>query len=81
MSKTKTQGKTSQHKNRPGKRLGMKIFGGEAIKTGQIIVRQRGTKIHAGTNVGTGRDHSLYALKPGKLGFITKLGKKLAIVE
>lgn len=81
MSKTKTQGKTSQHKNRPGKRLGMKIYGSQQIKTGQIILTQRGTKIHAGTNVGCGRDHSLYALKPGVVGFITRLGKKLAIVQ
>jgi len=81
MSKTKTQGKTSQHKNRPGKRLGMKIYGGESIKTGQIIITQRGTKIHAGKAVGRGRDHSLYALKDGIVGFITRLGKKFAIVE
>jgi large subunit ribosomal protein L27 len=81
MSKTKTQGKTSQHKNRPGKRLGMKIYGGQTIKTGQIIVTQRGTKIHPGSNVGRGRDHSLYALKNGTVDFITRLGKKLAIVK
>lgn len=81
MSKTKTQGKTSQHKNRPGKRLGMKIYGGQTIKTGQIIITQRGTKIHPGTNVGHGRDHSLYALKAGTVNFITRLGKKLAVVK
>lgn len=81
MSKTKTQGKTNQHKNRPGKRLGMKMYGGQAIKTGQIIVTQRGTKIHAGANVGRGRDHSLYALTNGTLSFITRLGKKFAIIK
>lgn len=81
MSKTKTQGKTNQHKNRPGKRLGMKMYGGQAIKTGQIIVTQRGTKIHAGVNVGRGRDHSLYALTNGTLNFITRLGKKFAIIK
>ncbi len=81
MSKTKTQGKTSQHKNRPGKRLGVKKYGGENIKTGQIILTQKGTKVHAGKNVGRGRDHSLYALKNGTVAFITKLGKKLATVN
>lgn len=81
MSKTKTQGKTSQHKNRPGNRLGVKMYGGQVIKTGQIIVTQKGTKIHASRNVGTGRDHSLYALKDGVIKFITRLGKKLVLVE
>jgi len=81
MSKTKTQGKTSQHKNRPGKRLGVKIYGGQTIKTGQIIMRQKGTKIHADKNVGVGRDHTLYALKDGVVSFITRLGKKFATIE
>lgn len=81
MSKTKTQGKTNQHKNRPGKRLGVKIFGGQQIKTGQIIVRQKGTKFHAFKNVGTGRDHSLYALKDGVVTFLTRLGKKFVTIE
>ncbi len=81
MSKTKTQGKTSQHKNRPGKRMGVKIYGGQAIKTGQIITRQKGTKIHAAKNVGTGRDHTLYALKDGVVVFLTKLGKKFVAVQ
>jgi len=81
MSKTKTQGKTSQHKNRPGNRLGVKIYGGQAIKTGQIIVTQKGTKIHPHKNVGHGRDHSLYALKDGIVKFITRLGKKFVAVE
>ena len=81
MSKTKTQGTTSQHKNRPGKRLGVKIYGGQTIKVGQIITRQKGTKIHAAKNVGIGRDHTLYALKDGILSFITKLGKKFATIQ
>ena len=81
MSKTKTQGKTNQHKNRPGSRLGVKIFGGQAIKTGQIIVTQRGTKVHPGKNVGHGRDHSLYALKDGVVKFMIKLGKRLVAVQ
>ena len=81
MSKTKTQGTTSQHKNRPGKRLGVKIYGGQIIKTGQIITRQKGTKIHAAKNVGTGRDHTLYALKDGIVTFLTRLGKKFVTIQ
>ena len=81
MSKTKTQGKTSQHKGRPGKRLGTKMYGGQVIKTGQIIVRQKGSKIHAAKFVGTGRDKTLYALKDGVVTFLTKLGKKFVTIQ
>ena len=52
-----------------GRRLGVKKFGGEAISAGQIIVRQRGTKWKPGDNVGVGKDHTLYALVPGKVLF------------
>lgn len=75
MSKVKQSGKTAQHAQRPGKRLGLKKFGGETVKTGQIIVRQRGTKFHPGKGIGMGRDHTLYALSDGKVGFMTRLGK------
>lgn len=53
-------------------RLGVKRYGGEAVLAGSIIVRQRGTKIHAGANVGTGRDHTLFALADGVVEFIKK---------
>ena len=52
--------------------LGVKRFGGEAISAGSIIVRQRGTKFHAGDNVGMGRDHTLFALVDGKISFAVK---------
>jgi large subunit ribosomal protein L27 len=52
--------------------LGVKAFGGEAVSAGSIIVRQRGTKFHAGTNVGMGRDHTLFALSDGRVQFETK---------
>ena len=54
------------------KRPGVKRFGGEAVLAGSIIVRQRGTKFHAGTNVGCGRDHTLFALTDGKVKFEVK---------
>lgn len=80
MSHVKSGGKTRQHATRPGKRLGIKLFGGQAIKTGQIIIRQRGTKIHPGDGVGMGRDHTLFALKNGVVNFITRTGRQLATV-
>ena len=49
--------------------LGVKVFGGQEVQPGAIIVRQRGTKFHPGTNVGVGRDHTLYALAAGKVSF------------
>lgn len=69
MAKTKTGGKTRQHTTRPGKRLGVKVFGGQKIKTGSIILRQKGTKFHPGTGVGLGRDHTIFALKDGEVQF------------
>ena len=76
MSKVKAGGKTTQGTTRPGKRLGVKIFGGQAVKTGNIIVRQRGTKFHAGDGVGQGSDHTLFALRDGEVKYFTKLGRK-----
>ena len=81
MAKTKQSGKTRQHSTRPGKRLGVKIYGGQDIKTGQIIVRQRGTKFHPGSGVGIGRDHTLFALQDGVVEFKVKQGKKLIQVN
>ncbi len=58
-----------QKSNVAGKRLGVKLFGGQKVKVGQIIVRQRGTKIRKGKNVGMGRDHTLFALEDGVIEF------------
>ena len=62
------------------KRLGVKRFDGEVVTAGSIIIRQRGTKIHAGANVGTGRDFTLFALKDGKVKFL-KEGTVVSVVE
>lgn len=80
MAKTKQAGKTAQHTTRPGKRLGVKIFGGQSVKGGAIIVRQRGSVFHPALGVGMGRDHTLYALKEGRVVFKTKLGKQTVSV-
>lgn len=80
MSKTKQGGKTRQHTTRPGKRLGVKLFGGQTVKTGQIIIRQRGTKVHPGKNVGIGRDHTLFASVDGIVAFAVRLGRQIVNV-
>ena len=61
--------------------LGMKVYGGGEVKAGSILVRQRGTRIHPGTNVGLGGDNTLFALKDGKVAYTQRRGRKLATVE
>lgn len=74
MAHVKSGGAARQHSQRAGKRLGVKIYGGQAIRAGQIIVRQRGANFHAGKNVEKGRDFTLFALADGKLEFKVKEG-------
>jgi large subunit ribosomal protein L27 len=80
MAKTKTGGKTRQKTTRPGKRLGVKIFGGEKVKVGSIILRQRGTKFHPGEGAGIGRDHTIFALRQGVVQFKKNKGRKKVTV-
>lgn len=80
MSKTKAGGKTKQKTPRLGKRLGVKIFGGQTAKTGQIIIRQRGTKFFPGRGVRMGRDFTLFALRNGKVKFIKRQKKQIVSV-
>lgn len=81
MSKTKQGGKTRQHRNRTGKRLGLKVFGGQSIGTGQVIIRQRGTPIKPGNSVGLGRDHTLFALRDGVVQYSIRHGERFVSVE
>ncbi len=81
MAHKKSGGSLVQHKGRPGKRLGLKATGGQKVKAGQIIVRQRGTTIKPGINVEKGRDFTLYATKPGKVIFKKLYGRQLVSVE
>jgi len=76
MAQAKTSGKTRQLPPRPGKRLGLKVSGGQKVKAGNILVRQRGSTFHQGKNVGIGKDFTLYALKEGVVSFTRKKGKK-----
>ncbi|MGM0593239.1 MAG: 50S ribosomal protein L27 [Pseudomonadota bacterium] len=72
MAHKKAGGSTRNGRDSISKRLGVKRFGGEAVSAGSIIVRQRGTRFHAGDNVGCGHDHTLYAKADGKVVFETK---------
>ena len=69
MAHKKGQGSVRNGRDSQSKRLGVKRFGGEAVSAGTIIIRQRGTKFHAGVNVGTGRDWTLFALADGHVKF------------
>jgi large subunit ribosomal protein L27 len=77
MSKVKSGGAVRQHsqKKRRGKNLGVKIFGGQAVKTGQIIVRQRGSQFHAGENTRLSKDFTLFAMQDGSVKFKKHHGK------
>ena len=72
MAHKKAGGSTRNGRDSESKRLGVKMFGGQAIRAGNIIVRQRGTKFHAGKNVGIGRDHTLFAVADGFVKFVVK---------
>ncbi len=72
MAHKKAGGSSRNGRDSAGRRLGLKLFGGEAAVAGNIIARQRGTKWHPGQNVGIGRDHTLFALINGRVAFDTK---------
>ena len=72
MAHKKGQGSTQNNRDSAGRRLGVKKFGSEFVRAGNIIVRQRGTKIHAGSNVGLGKDHTIFVLVDGVVSFSRK---------
>jgi large subunit ribosomal protein L27 len=82
MAHKKGQGSSRNGRDSNPKYLGVKKYGGEVVKAGNIIVRQRGTKIHPGSNVGMGRDHTLFALTAGTVAFSShRSGRRQANVE
>ena len=81
MAHTKGVGSSRNGRESESKRLGVKLFGGQTAIAGNIIVRQRGTKFHAGTNVGIGKDHTLFALVDGQVEFGVKGALKKAQVS
>ena len=72
MAQKKGGGSTRNGRDSQAKRLGVKVFGGQAINAGSIIIRQRGTEFHPGVNVGLGKDHTLYSLVDGHVKFAVK---------
>tara|TARA_S200000501_G_scaffold348278_1_gene363327 strand:- start:244 stop:498 length:255 start_codon:yes stop_codon:yes gene_type:complete len=82
MATKKAGGSSRNGRDSAGRRLGIKKFGGELVVPGNIIVRQRGTKFYPGQNVGIGKDHTLFALKEGKVVFQKKSsGRKFVVVN
>lgn len=80
MAHKKAGGSSRNGRDSESKRLGVKVFGGQRVTAGAIIVRQRGTKFHNGVNVGCGRDHTLFALADGVVGFEVKGPKQRKFV-
>ena len=83
MAQKKAGGSSRNGRDSAGRRLGVKLFGGEAARAGNILVRQRGTTYHPGANVGMGRDHTLFAKIDGVVRFAIKgpLNKQTVMVE
>jgi len=81
MAHKKAGGSSRNGRDSESKCLGVKIFGGQAVEAGNIIVRQRGTEFHPGAGVGIGRDHTLYALVDGKVDFSVKGANKRRTVS
>jgi large subunit ribosomal protein L27 len=75
MAHKKAGGSSRNGRDSAGRRLGVKKFGDERVLAGNIVVRQRGTKWHAGVNIGMGKDHTLFALVDGRVRFGTKAGR------
>lgn len=72
MAHKKAGGSVRNGRDSQGQRLGVKRYAGESVLAGSIIVRQHGTRFHAGVNVGTGKDHTLFAKADGKVSFVTR---------
>ncbi|WMC18816.1 MAG: 50S ribosomal protein L27 [Enterobacteriaceae bacterium PSpicST2] len=81
MAQKKAGGSTRNGRDSKSKRLGVKKFGGEVVLAGNIIVRQKGNKFHAGENVGCAKDYTLFALKNGKIKFEIKKKKKIIKID
>ena len=79
MAHKKAGGSSRNGRDTAGRRLGVKAFGGEAVIAGNILIRQRGTKVHPGTGVGIGRDHTIFAVVNGVVSFRRTKGDKQTV--
>jgi large subunit ribosomal protein L27 len=80
MAHKKSGGSSKNGRDSESKRLGVKRYGGQEVLAGNILVRQRGTKIHPGVNVGMGKDHTLFALVDGHVAFADKANRKVVSI-
>lgn len=80
MAHTKSQGAVAGNRDSVSKRLGLKVYGGQKVIAGNVIVRQRGTRLYAGDGVDMGRDYTIFATKNGTVSFKTLRGKKYVVV-
>ncbi len=82
MAHKKGQGSTQNNRDSAGRRLGVKKYGSEAVVAGNIIIRQRGTKVHPGTGVGMGKDHTIFALVDGVVKFsnVSRGKKRVSVI-
>lgn len=80
MAHTKSQGAVKGNRDSIAKRLGVKIYGGQPARSGNILIRQKGSKFAAGKGVGMGKDFTLFALQDGVVQFITRQGKKVVTI-
>ncbi|MDZ7782845.1 MAG: 50S ribosomal protein L27 [Halioglobus sp.] len=81
MAHKKAGGSTRNGRDSVSKRLGVKCFGGQAVRAGNIIVRQRGTRFHPGENVGIGKDHTLFATADGVVEFVVRGPRKRKYIQ
>lgn len=81
MAHKKASGSSRNGRDSEGRRLGVKRFGGQIVKAGEILVKQRGTKFNPGQNVGLGRDHTLFALMAGQVRFHRRMGRSLVSID
>lgn len=79
MAHKKAGGSSRNGRDSIGRRLGVKKYGGESVLAGNIIIRQRGTKFHPGTNVGLGKDHTIFATVPGRVNFARKANNRVYV--
>ena len=80
MSHKKGQGSTRNGRDSQGQRRGVKVYGGQTVSAGRILVRQCGTRIHAGRGVGLGRDYTLFALRDGQVRYVKSRNRRYATI-
>ena len=81
MAHKKGQGSTRNGRDSKGQRRGVKVYGGQSVAAGQILVRQLGTRIHPGRGVGLGRDYTLFALRDGKVRYFESAKRRFASID